>query len=35
MGVVAGKRVVILGDSHVDGSTFGKALERMRFKVRR
>jgi len=29
MAVVAGKRVVILGDSHVDGSTFGKALERM------
>lgn len=29
MGVVAGKRIVILGDSHVDGSTFGKALERM------
>jgi hypothetical protein len=27
MGSVAGKRVVILGDSHVDGSTFGKALE--------
>jgi lysophospholipase L1-like esterase len=27
MGSVAGKKVVILGDSHVDGSTFGKALE--------
>jgi lysophospholipase L1-like esterase len=28
MSTVRAKRIVILGDSHVDGSTFGKALER-------
>jgi lysophospholipase L1-like esterase len=28
MSTVKAKRIVILGDSHVDGSTFGKALER-------
>jgi hypothetical protein len=26
---IAGRRVIILGDSHVDGSTFGKSLEKM------
>ena len=29
MSTIAGRRVIILGDSHVDGSTFGKSLEKM------